>query len=100
MCGALAAVGLGWGLWSCRSVARTLRHAIAVFGIAGLGCAWTLGPALHAGELVSAALLKRFGTADLDAVRQLADTYAKLCEARDAAQARRQRQVRRRRHLI
>ena len=31
--------------------------------------------------------LKRFGTADLDAIRQLAEDYAKLCEARDAAQA-------------
>ncbi|MBS6355723.1 ATP-binding protein, partial [Oscillibacter sp.] len=34
-----------------------------------------------------AALLKRFGTADPDAVRTMAETYAKLCEARDAAQA-------------
>ena len=34
-----------------------------------------------------AALLKRFGTADLDAVRTMAETYASLCEARDAAQA-------------
>ena len=33
-----------------------------------------------------AALLKRFGTADPDAVRTMAETYAKLCEARDAAQ--------------
>ena len=31
--------------------------------------------------------LKRFGTADLDAIRQLAEDYAKLCEARDDAQA-------------
>ncbi|MFR3923186.1 MAG: hypothetical protein ACLTYN_15775 [Dysosmobacter welbionis] len=31
--------------------------------------------------------MKRFGTADLDAIRQLAEDYAKLCEARDAAQA-------------
>lgn len=31
--------------------------------------------------------LKRFGTADLDAVRTMAETYASLCEARDAAQA-------------
>ena len=35
----------------------------------------------------STALLKRFGTADQDAIRQLAEDYAKLCEARDAAQA-------------
>ena len=34
-----------------------------------------------------AALLKRFGTADPDAVRTMAETYASLCEARDAAQA-------------
>ena len=35
----------------------------------------------------NAALLKRFGTADPDAIRQLAETYTKLCETRDAAQA-------------
>ena len=35
----------------------------------------------------STALLKRFGTADQDAIRQLAEDYAKLCEARDVAQA-------------
>ena len=35
----------------------------------------------------SSALLKRFGTADQDAIRQLAEAYAKLWEARDAAQA-------------
>ena len=35
----------------------------------------------------STALLKRFGTADQDAIRQLAEAYVKLWEARDAAQA-------------
>ncbi len=34
-----------------------------------------------------AVLSKRFGTADLDAIHQLAETYARLCQARDAAQA-------------
>ena len=35
----------------------------------------------------STALLKRFGTADQDAIRQLAEAYVKLWEVRDAAQA-------------
>ena len=35
----------------------------------------------------SAALEKRFGTADPAAIAALADTYCKLCEARDTAQA-------------
>lgn len=35
----------------------------------------------------NAALLKRFGTADPTEISALADTYIKLCEARDAAQS-------------
>lgn len=35
----------------------------------------------------SAALEKRFGTADRNAITGMADTYIKLCEARDAAQS-------------
>lgn len=37
-------------------------------------------------EARDAALAKRFGTADADAIQSMADTYCKLCEARDAAQ--------------
>ena len=84
ICSALAAVGLGWGLWFAGPL-PALSASIAVL-IAGLGCAWTLARAARR-RAREAALLKRFGTTDLEAVRQLADTYAKLCEARDAAQA-------------
>ena len=38
-------------------------------------------------EARSTALMKRFGTADVSAITALADTYCKLYEARDAAQA-------------
>lgn len=44
--------------------------------------------------------LKRFGTADLDAIRQLAEDYAKLCEAPGRRPGQCQRQVRRSGHLI
>ena len=37
-------------------------------------------------EARDAALVKRFGTADTTAIQAMADTYCKLCEARDAAQ--------------
>lgn len=43
---------------------------------------------LHAKkDAQDAALLKRFGTADQAVIAQMADTYCKLCEARDTAQA-------------
>ena len=43
-------------------------------------------------EARNAALLKRFGTSDTDAIAAMADTYYKLCAARDAAQAEAERQ--------
>ena len=49
------------------------------------GSAWQLrGRAVKKAQ--DAALMKRFGTADPDAITAMADTYCKLCEARDAAQ--------------
>ena len=48
----------------------------------------------------STALLKRFGTADQDAIRQLADTYCQAVRGPGRCPGQRQCQVRRRGHLI
>ena len=58
--------------------------------LAGLAATWFLAGRLRRKAIQSAqasALLKRFGTADLDAIRRLAEDYAGLCETRDAAQS-------------
>ena len=63
--------------------------ALAVL-LAGLGITWFLAGRLRRRAIQAArntALMKRFGTADASAITALADTYYKLCEARDAAQA-------------
>ena len=57
--------------------------------LAGLAITWGAAWRLRSKALKkaqNAALTKRFGTADPDAIAAMADTYCKLCEARDAAQ--------------
>ena len=58
--------------------------------LVGLGITYFLAGRLRRKaiqEAQASALLKRFGTADQDAIRQLAEAYVKLWEVRDAAQA-------------
>ena len=58
--------------------------------LAGLAATWFLAGQLRRKAIQSAqasALLKRFGTADLDAIRRLAEDYVGLCETRDAARS-------------
>ena len=58
--------------------------------LVGLGITYFLAGRLRRKAIQSAqasALLKRFGTSDLETIQGLADTYCQLYEARDAAQA-------------
>jgi len=70
---------------------RTKNHVLSavvllilLFAFAGIACLLRKR-AIQAAQ--SAALLKRFGTSDQAEIAALADTYIKLLEARDAAQA-------------
>ena len=57
--------------------------------LAGLAITWGAAWRLRSKALKKAqdaALIKRFGTADPGAIAAMADTYCKLCEARDTAQ--------------
>ena len=63
--------------------------AMAVL-LVGLGITYFFAGCLRRKAIQSAqasALLKRFGTSDLETIQGLADTYCQLYEARDAAQA-------------
>ena len=88
--GVIAAFGLSYGTGVALSGSSWQKPA-AISVLLAVLCV----TALLAGHLrrraiqnaQAAALLKRFGTADPDAIREMADTYAKLCEARDDAQA-------------
>lgn len=70
---------------------RTKNHVLSavvllalLFAFAGIAC-FLRKRAIQAAQC--AALFKRFGTSDQAEIAALADTYIKLCEARDAAQA-------------
>ena len=83
VCGLIAAAALGWGLWSMGPL-PALGFAAAVV-LASIGGAWALRRSAQQ-KARRAAAMKRYGTADPDAIAAAADTYYKLCEARDAAQ--------------
>ena len=84
VCGILAAAALGWGLWSMGPLpALGAAAAVVLASIAG---AWALGRRARQ-KARDAALMKRYGTTDADAIAALADTYYKLWEAQEAAQA-------------
>ena len=84
VCGILAAAALGWGLWSMGPLPALGAAAVVV--LASIGGAWALGCRTRQ-KTRDAALMKRYGTTDPDAIAALADTYYKLWEAQEAAQA-------------
>ena len=84
VCGLLAAAALCWGLWSMGPLPALGCSAAAV--LASAGGAWALRRAARQ-KAQADALLKRYGTTDTDAITALANTYYKLYEAQEAAQA-------------
>ena len=88
--GTIAAFALFYGTGVALSGSLWQKPAAIGVLLAVLAAAWFLASRLRRKAIQDAqasALMKRFGTADPDAIRQLAETYVKLWEARDAAQA-------------
>mgnify|MGYP000055291945 FL=1 len=84
VCGLLAAAALCWGLWSMGPLPAL--GCFAAVSLASIGGAFALRRSARQ-KAQADALLKRYGTTDPDAISALADTYYKLCEAQEAAQA-------------
>jgi len=84
VCGLLAAAALGWGLWSMGPLPALGCAAVVVLASIGGACALSRSARKKAR---AAALIKRYGTTDTDAIAALADTYYKLCETQEATQA-------------
>ena len=88
--GTIAAFALSYVTGAALSGSLWQKPAAIGVLLAVLAATWFLAGRLRRKAIQDAqasALLKRFGTADPDAIRQLAETYVKLCEARDTAQA-------------
>lgn len=84
VCGLLAAAALCWGLWSIGPLPAL--GCFAAVTLASISGAFALRRTARQ-KAQADALLKRYGTTDPDAISTLADTYYKLCEAQEAAQA-------------
>ena len=83
ICGAAAAGVLAWLLWSSLGPLPALLLAAAVLAGTAAG-AWALAASARR-KVRGDALRQRFGTDDPDAIREMAEAYARLQEARDAA---------------